>query len=131
MSLIDISFSGLTANNMWAPPSGKKWVIKAAYLELVTGTTTGSRSAYLVVNRGTSYSTLLQSEILANTGSFSTASSSVSAALSGTGVSQATATTTKYSDVEISHADRIGLHMTIQSGDTVNLMLLVDEVIDD
>ena len=123
-----LTASGQTASgNLSQPNVGYKWRILAAILSITTSSTTGTRSASLVIYLGSPPTPF---PVLA-----SVSTSSVSSVTTGTGgpntPNGSASNTTWYMYPEMRAADVIKLSVSLQTGDTAEYFLLVDEVLDE
>ena len=118
----EFSATGITADVSFFPNPGYKYRLMFAGIQLITGTGTGTRSAYL--QRQASIS-----ETYADTGGRTTASSTYTATGSvvpyGGNVSFGW-----YDYPEIDATSGMQLAVSLVAGDTVSYTIIVDEVID-
>lgn len=133
MSFINITAKAQTAGKTYSPSAGKKWIIEMVYIQLITGTTAGSRvmTAYIKRSDGT-LSGYYNGEQLAGGTSESGTDTTYSWGLAATGILfTQTGATTKYSGIVVDTSDQLVIAGTLQSGDTMNWLFKVDEVIDE
>ena len=121
---------GITKNTIiGSPPKGFKWILKWAMITLYTSTTTGSRTTYLnyILVSNSPYSgcfTLAQ---------ISTSSTQIIVSGIGGVINQigcgATSLIQYYQYPEIFDNGEIFLNPVLQSGDTVDYYIMVEEVV--
>ena len=119
----EFSTTGITGNVSFFPNPGYKYRLLFAGIQLVSGTGTGTRYAYLKRQ-------LSISEVYVSTGNQTATSSSFTAIGS---ISPAGGGATSYGWYEYPEIDTKGgmqLAVSLITGDTVNYTIIVDEVID-
>lgn len=123
-----LTASGQTASgNLSQPNVGYKWRILSAILSLSSSSTAGTRTAQLGIIMGSS---TLAFPVLVSLSSDTV--STVSTATGGPNAPNASATNTIwYMYPEMRSADVVKLSVSLQTGDTVEYYLLVDEVLDE
>lgn len=127
-----LTVKGATAGvQVGVPPPGFRWRVLSAVVVLNGSATVGARSANL--NLGPMYQSQSAANLtLAITSQGSTSASTTSTGIGGTSPAGAADTVTTWTAFPIlSRADQIFLSVTLQSGDTVNAYLVVDEVLDE
>jgi hypothetical protein len=108
-----------------SPQEGMKWIIIYAVIVLHTSATSGTRNAYLTVQRGGN--SVDVGPILANTGNVTLTSANFSAIGDVTQSTQGNALTIYYQYPQVYAVDSIALFTTLISGDTVDVYLMVEE----
>jgi hypothetical protein len=126
-----ISQTGLTANTtIGSPQEGTKWIVKWAVLFLITSSTTGNRSAYLFVKRANN--AYLSGPLLGGINPTTGTSTVIVSASEGStqyygGGFPLAIFNSLYQFIEVYAVDTIQLVVSLQSGDSVDYYILVEE----
>jgi hypothetical protein len=121
-----ISAKGQTGNVViGSPQEGMRWILKYVVVLLHTSSTSGSRSAYLTIERGGN--SVDVGPILATTGSVSGVSATFSASGDVTQTGSGNSSTIWYQYPEAYAVDILALFVNLITGDTVDYFIMVEE----
>ncbi len=121
LAVREIRFTNQTANKSVNPYPGHKWYLRAAWLALTTGSTTGSREVdmNLVLIGGASITL----------GKVST--STVSTTVYFTAAASTAATTQFYDTLVVGTVDSITFNATLLGTDSYEFVIQVEDIIDE
>lgn len=137
MAIRIISGNSLNATKNYTPKKGKKWIIKRILVTLTTSATSGTRSLTVYVFMPNASPNNV-GPILIASGNITAVSTSWSGIYqkwinpySGGSISNATGAYSYDTPEEVSYYDEIRVAAALQSGDTFDVYIQVDEVIDE